>query len=101
MIVWKLATRPATATRPRSDADVPEPKIVFRPSSSGSEDSPIAFDPGLMPEFRKRIRNAVTTSVQRPQMVPRGMSRLGSADSSAASGSSSMARKNQIAKGNA
>ncbi len=34
-------------------------------------------------------------------MVPFGMSRLGSIDSSAASGSSSIARKNQMAKGSA
>ena len=66
MIVWKLATRPATATRPSSDADVPEPKIVFRPSSSGSPDSLSSFEPGEIPEFRKRTRKAVTTSVISP-----------------------------------
>ena len=41
--------------------------------------------PGEMPLFRKRTRKPVTTSVTRPQIVPRGMSRSGSADSSAAS----------------
>ena len=34
-----------------------------------------------------------------PQIVARGMSRFGIVDSSAASGSSSIARKNQIANG--
>ena len=36
-----------------------------------------------------------------PAIRPRGMSRLGSSVSSAASGTPSMARKNQIANGNA
>ena len=42
---------------------------------------------------------AETISVSMPRMMPRGMSRLGSTDSSAASGSCSIARNSQTAKG--
>ena len=43
--------------------------------------------------------NAETISVIMPRMMPRGMSRLGSTDSSAASGSCSMARNSHTANG--
>ncbi len=42
---------------------------------------------------------AETISVTMPRMIPFGMSRFGSTDSSAASGSCSMARNSQTAKG--
>jgi hypothetical protein len=74
MIVWKLATRPATAIRPSIEAEVPEPKIVCRPSSSGSSFSASVFEPGSIPELRNRTRKPVTISVRRPQIVPFGMS---------------------------
>ena len=46
-----------------------------------------------------KTRSAAISSVCMPQMDPLGTSRRGSMDSSAASGTSSIARKNQIAKG--
>ena len=45
------------------------------------------------------IMKAETISVSMPRMMPLGMSRLGSTDSSAASGNCSMARNSQTAKG--
>ena len=46
-------------------------------------------------------RAAKQSSTIMPAMMPRGRSRLGSEDSSAASGTPSIARKNQIAYGKA
>jgi hypothetical protein len=51
--------------------------------------------------LRPSVRNAAITSVSRPEPSARGTSRTGSTASSAASGSSSMPRKNQMAKGSA
>ncbi len=50
-------------------------------------------------QFSQTTRNAATISVSIARMMPFGMSRLGSTDSSAASGNCSMARKSQTAKG--
>ena len=49
--------------------------------------------------FSSRIMKAETISVNMPRMMPFGMSRLGSTDSSAASGNCSIARNSQTAKG--
>ena len=55
-----------------------------------------AYDPD---ETARKLREADTMSVSMPRMIPRGMSRLGSTDSSAASGSCSIARKSHTANG--
>ncbi len=49
--------------------------------------------------FSKTIIRAESTSVPKARRMPRGMSRRGSTDSSAASGTCSMARNSQTAKG--
>jgi len=54
-------------------------------------------EPGAMVS----ISAANTSSTAMPAIRPRGMSRLGLSVSSAASGTPSIARKNQIANGNA
>jgi len=64
----------------------------LKPSNSGVAEMPIAFAPPSIAVLRIKIPMAVTTSVVRPHTAARGMSRLGSCDSSAASGSSSIAR---------
>ena len=79
----------------------PSPKTARKPSSSGSPETPSLKAPGATDGLSHRIRPAETSRVTRPAMMPRGMSRLGSRDSSAASGSCSMARNSQTAKGRA
>ena len=92
MIVKKLAINPINTISESSDAAVPSPKIALKPSASGVADVPIVAAPPPTPVFRNRVRTANRTSVLSPQIVARGMSRFGSCDSSAASGSSSIAR---------
>ena len=92
MIVKKLAISPISPISASSDAAVPSPKTALKPSNNGVADVPIAAAPPPTPVFRNRVRTAKRTSVVRPQIVARGMSRFGSWDSSAASGSSSIAR---------
>ena len=92
MMVWKLATRPATAARANSEAPAPLPKMVRKASRSGSSDRPTSAEPGAMPAFRNRVRTEAAIRVSIPQSMALGMSRWGSRDSSAASGSCSIAR---------
>ena len=61
-------------------------------SKRGSSDFPRAAAPGAIPLARKSVRKAQTTRVASPSSSPFGMSRSGACASSAASGSSSMAR---------
>jgi hypothetical protein len=63
-------------------------------------DAAIADEPAA-PGVNTSIRTARTTSTPIAATMPRGMDRAGSRASSAASGTLSTARKNQIAKGNA
>ena len=92
MIVKKLAISPVSAISPRTVAPVPSPKTALNPSNNGVADVPMASAPPPTPVFRNRMPMANTISVVSPHMVARGMSRAGSWDSSAASGSSSIAR---------
>jgi hypothetical protein len=73
-------------------------KIARKPSRIGSPLSLIVAAPKT-PGLRMSTSSAVTSSVNMPATDPRGMSLAGSWVSSAARGSSSMPRKNQIAKG--
>lgn len=66
MMLWKLAMRPVTATRARSFAPRPAPKIVLKPSKSGSADELSAAEPGAIPAFRKSVRKAATIKVSKP-----------------------------------
>ena len=92
MIVKKLAISPISPISASTDAAVPSPKTALKPSNNGVADVPIVAAPPPTPVFRNRVRTANRTSVLSPQIVARGMSRFGSCDSSAASGSSSIAR---------
>src|SRR5690349_12552984 len=103
MMVWKLAIRPITA-RKASVFAAPLPYSTRKPSSSGSPDVDSVKAPCMpsalpMLEFRKVISSAEIISVSIPEIRPLGMSFFGSADSSAASGSCSMARNSQTANG--
>ena len=89
-MVWKLAINPVRANNPRIAA-LSVPRIALKPSSRGSPETLISSAP-LTPVLRNRTPIPVMTSVHRPHMVPLGTSRFGSIDSSAARGSSSMAR---------
>src|ERR1051326_6593772 len=91
-MVWKEAISPTQATSARSLARA-SPKVVRKPSSNGSPDTASLKAPGATDELSHRIRPAETNSVAKPAMMPRGMSRLGSFDSSAASGNCSMAEQ--------
>jgi len=92
MMVKKLAMRPVSPIRASSSAPVPSPNTALNPSNSGVAEVPMSAAPPSTPVLRSRMPKPVTTRVTRPQMVARGTSRAGSWDSSAASGSSSMAR---------
>src|SRR5687767_5571398 len=105
MMVWKLAIRPMTA-RNASVLAAPVPYSTRNPSSSGSPEVASENAPCILPssseptlEFRKVMSSAETISVNMPRIRPFGMSFFGSADSSAASGSCSMARNSQTANG--
>jgi hypothetical protein len=93
------ASSPMRAKSARTAA-APSPTIARKPSSSGSPATPVASAP-TTPVLRNSTSRPVTMSVPRAQRPARGMSRTGSCDSSAASGSSSMPRKNHIANGRA
>ena len=62
-----------------------------KPRNRGSSVAPVSLAPET-PGFRISTSTPVITSVVIPQIVALGMSRAGSIDSSAASGSSSIAR---------
>jgi hypothetical protein len=93
------ARRPIRAKSARAAAAW-SPTIARKPSSSGSAETPI-FSAPITPVLRNRMSRPVTMSVPRAQNPAFGMSRTGSCASSAASGSSSMPRKNHMAKGSA
>ena len=91
MMAWKLATSPMIATSARSFARS-VPNSVRKPSSSGSPLARRPHEPGAMLALSVSTANALSTSVKMPSRMPVGMSRFGSTDSSAASGSCSIAR---------
>jgi hypothetical protein len=63
MIVWKLATRPATATSAKARAPRPSPKIARRLSNSGLSLRPSAAAPGC--EARREHERPERASDQR------------------------------------
>ena len=78
MIVKKLAISPISPTSASREAAVPSPKTALKPSNNGVADVPMVAAPPPTPVFRNRVRTAKRTSVLRPQIVARGMSRFGS-----------------------
>ena len=92
MIVKKLAISPMSARIPSREAATPSPKTALKPSKNGVADVPISAAPPPTPVLRNRMPMANSISVLSPHIVARGMSRFGSWDSSAAKGSSSIAR---------
>ena len=100
MMPWKDATSPVRANSDSSEAMLLFGKMTRNPSRMGSPLPEISAEPTI-PGFRISTRNAVASSVNMPQVDPRGMSSCGVWVSSAASGSSSMPRKNQMANGRA
>ena len=82
--------------------------MTRKPSSSGSAEVASENEPCRRPcsgapieAFSSMIISAETISVNMPKIRPFGMSRFGSTDSSAASGSSSIARNSHTANGSA
>src|SRR5688572_1702792 len=74
--------------------------MARKPSSSGSSDEPSLCEPTPTTDgLSSTIMKAEMIKVTMPRMMPFGMSRLGSTDSSAANGNCSMARNSQTAKG--
>src|SRR5438034_8353194 len=73
--------------------------MALKPSRSGNPDEPYRNDPPVSAELKTSVRTAAISRVCMARTDPFGTSRRGSIDSSAASGTSSMARKNQIANG--
>ena len=71
------------------------PATVRMASGSGLSEVLIASDPAA-PGTRTSMSAPETSRKAMATMIPRGMSRRGSAVSSAASGTPSIARKNQI-----
>jgi hypothetical protein len=92
MMVKKLAIRPVSPISASSSAAVPSPNTALKPSNSGVAEVPMLAAPPSTPVLSNSTPSPVTIRVTRPHMVARGTSRAGSWDSSAASGSSSMAR---------
>ena len=84
----------------KSPTPLPSPFAASIAAGSGLSDSMIVCDPPP-PGPASIISAANTSRIIMPTISPRGMSRLGSRVSSAASGTPSIARKNQIANGNA
>src|ERR687895_2377792 len=100
MIEKKLAISPNRPTQfTKSVTPLPTP-ASFIASTGGLPDPMITPEP-LPPGANTSISAANTSSTPMPAIRPFGMSRLGSRVSSAASGTPSIARKNQIAYGNA
>ena len=86
--------------QPKMYASFPlDPKIALKPSRSGNPDVPYRNAPPGSAVLKTRVRTAAISSVCIASTEPLGTSRRGSIDSSAASGTSSIARKNQIANG--
>ena len=99
MIVKKLATSPITNSNPSSSVAFPLPKIAYRPSRSGNPDWLYRAAPPGSAVLKTSVKIAAISSVCIASTDPLGTSRWGSIDSSAARGTSSIARKNQIANG--
>ena len=108
MMAWKLATSPTTAASDSAPAACIS-KMARKPSRIGSGDVPSAKAPVTVSPSTVRItgidglmnstRKPSAISVNMPSMMPFGMSRFGSTDSSAASGNCSMARNSHTANG--
>jgi hypothetical protein len=90
--VWKLAMSPASARKVRMRVRRPSPKIAVNPSQSGAALDCIWTAPCPTPVLRTSVRSESTSSVAMPKMSARGMSLTTLRDSSAASGSCSIAR---------
>ena len=84
----------------KSPTLLPSPLAASIAAGSGLSDSMIASEPPP-PGPASIISAANTSRIIIAAISPRGMSRFGSRVSSAASGTPSTARKNQIANGNA
>ena len=97
MIVKKLATRPIMKISPRSSVALFCPKIA-QAVEQRDPDAPYRKAPPGSAELK--TRRGSPRSEGMPPDRSLGTSRRGSIDSSAASGTSSIARKNQIANGN-
>ena len=96
MIEKKLATRPARpAQLTKSASTEPSPRTARIASGSGLSLPRMVSEPAA-PGTMSRISAANSSSVSIAVMMPRGMSRAGSLVSSAASGTPSTARKNQM-----
>jgi hypothetical protein len=67
-------------------------KTALNPSRSGKPEAPKSEAPPGRPVLMNSVRAAAITSVCMPRTDPLGTSRRGSIDSSAASGTSSIAR---------
>ena len=101
MIEKKLAIRPNRPTvLTKSPTNVPSPLASSIASGSGLSESLIASAPPP-PGVKSSISAAKTSRIIMAAIRPRGMSFFGSRVSSAASGTPSTARKNQIANGKA
>ena len=100
MIEKKLAIRPNRPTQFTKSVTPLPASTAISASTGGLPEAWIAAEP-LPPGAKVSISAANTSSTAMPAIRPRGRSRLGSLVSSAASGTPSMARKNQIAYGNA
>ena len=92
MIVKKLAISPIMNSRPKKYAIFSPAKMALKPSSSGNADPPKRKAPPGRAVLMKSVRMAAITSVCCARTDPLGTSRRGSIDSSAASGTSSIAR---------
>ncbi len=100
MIEKKLAIRPNRPTQFTKSVTPPPAPTSLSASTGGLPEPEIASEP-LPPGAKTSMSAANTSRTPMPAIRPFGMSRLGSRVSSAASGTPSMARKNQIAYGNA
>ena len=97
MIEKKLAIRPSRPTTLTNVLTAVEPPYAAsRVSTSGLPESGMLLAPAA-PGATTRITAAKPSRVSIAAMMPRGIERAGSLVSSAASGTPSTARKNQIA----
>ena len=72
MIVWKLATRPATAISASRRLPMPAPKIAWNPRNSGSSERPSAAAPGCHARVQEqRQEGAHDQREQAEQDAPR------------------------------
>ena len=99
MIEKNDATSPARASTLTSVAS-PSLPVSLRASTNGTALLPIASAPAA-PASRKTTSTAVNIRNSMAPMMPRGTSRAGLRDSSAASGTPSTARNSHMPKGSA